>query len=150
MKLKFIKKEIQEFDLNRVNNISLCNCENCDYMNCPKDNYSLELTRYIYTVDEFIEENREELFNNGFTENLVNDFFESCIKYPSDFYYSFNNNSQEVYIVKLNKKSETKKAIIYIDGSSLVNLSLSKDNYKWALKILEQLREINKYIEDYS
>lgn len=147
LELRFIKKHEQNFDVSRVVDISKCDCEDCDFLYCPKNNYTPELTRYIYSVDEFIKENRIRLLHDGFTGELVRDFFESCVKYPTDYYYSLNDNGG-ADIVKLTGSKDKKVATIFVDGSSFLNISLPKDVYVWACKVFDLVKIINKYAED--
>ena len=149
MEIKFVKKVDQKYDVSRVKNISLCGCKECDFINCPNDNYDYELTRYIYPVEAFISYNCDALCKCGFSEGLVDEYFESCVDYPSDYYYSVDDmDSRKVYIVRLIKTGESKKACFTIDRDKVnfVNKGLSKEGYKWCLSILRDIEKILKEV----
>ena len=71
MEFKQIPVKNQKFDISRTINIAECNCEKCDFMNCPKHNYCVEMERYRYSIDEFLEQFGDKLIS----ANSVKDFF---------------------------------------------------------------------------
>ena len=58
MEFKLIPAKNQKFDIGRTINFTKCNCEKCDFMHCPKNNYALKMVQKKYTVQEFFNENK--------------------------------------------------------------------------------------------
>lgn len=61
MEFKLIPAKNQKFDIGRTINFTKCNCEKCDFMHCPKNNYALKMVQKKYTVQEFFNENKNEI-----------------------------------------------------------------------------------------
>lgn len=149
MEMKFIDKKNQEYDISHVVDIMQCDCSECNFMSCPKNNYIPEKERYIYTVDEFIDINKSTLLKDGFTGELIIEFFEDCVKYPSNFYFNLDDiDKNKINIIRMNKNGDSKKATIMVDGSSFINYNMEKSNYNKFLKVFSDIRKINDFINN--
>lgn len=49
----------QKFDIGRTINITKCDCKKCDFMHCPKNNYSVKQRLHRFTVQEFFDDNKD-------------------------------------------------------------------------------------------
>lgn len=45
MEFKLIPAKNQKFDIGRTINFTKCDCEKCDFMHCPKNNYALKMVQ---------------------------------------------------------------------------------------------------------
>ena len=63
LKLDIVKK--QRFEIGRTINPLLCDCEKCDFLHCPKDNYAVKMKPHKYTVKEFYEEWHDEIIKRA-------------------------------------------------------------------------------------
>lgn len=61
MKFKMIPVKNQKFEIGRTVDPTKCDCKECNFMNCPKNNYCLKMTQKKYTVKEFFNENKEDM-----------------------------------------------------------------------------------------
>ena len=61
MKFKMIPVKNQKFEIGRTINFTKCDCKECNFMSCPKNNYCLKMTQKKYTVKEFFSENKEDM-----------------------------------------------------------------------------------------
>lgn len=117
MKLKFVPVKNQKFEWGRTINPFKCDCEECTFMNCPKNNYAVKMQRQGYSIEEFWDEYSEDIlainkprriqynFQNEYrfqlTYNLLNEFMDAlCFKFPTGTYwrldnYAFQWNSDE-------------------------------------------------------
>ena len=76
------------------------------------------------------------------------DFFDSCIKYPNGFYYEFKSDKEVNIINQLSKGGKSIKGIIYADGSKVVNIKFSKEQYLWALEIMNNIKKVWDFCND--
>ena len=51
----------QKFDIGRTINPFKCDCEKCDFLHCPKNNYAVKTKPHKYKVSEFCELWHDEL-----------------------------------------------------------------------------------------
>lgn len=88
----------------RTINIAECNCEKCDFMNCPKHNYCVEMERYCYSIDEFLEQFGDKLISaNSVKDFLITDYqaneLADCFpKFPKNTFWDIQGDS--IRIVK--------------------------------------------------
>lgn len=118
MKLAFEPVKNQKFDIGRTINFAKCDCETCDFMHCPKNNYALQMARKKYTIQEFWDENKDDIIEVGslreyFNFDTISDFLDACITFPkgtyweTDFpisYYSGCSDTQEKLAEKIQKR----------------------------------------------
>lgn len=96
----------QKFDIGRTINFTKCNCSKCDFMHCPKNNYSVKQRLHRFTVKEFFDDYKDailavegnkpnrcdlkfpEHFDLNLTYDLIVDFFEYMqFRFPQGLYW---------------------------------------------------------------
>ena len=93
MKFQLIPAKNQKFDIGRTINFAKCDCKECDFMHCPKNNYAVKMVQKKYTIKEYFEENKTEIMKRGhisdyFNYDTVADIFDSCISgFPKGTYW---------------------------------------------------------------
>ena len=106
MELKFVPIKNQKFEIGRTINFTKCDCEKCDFMHCPKNNYALKMVQKKYTVKDFFEENKEEIMEcrnlkDYFNFDTVGDFIGACVRFPKGTYW--NLCGDDIELVKINR-----------------------------------------------
>ena len=100
MKEKFIPIKSQKFEVGRVKNLSLCDCKDCDYIHCPKNNYCVKMKSHRYSFDDFWKEwkcKREEMLLKmnepglNLYKQCVNELIDSCLDFPKSLSYRIAN-----------------------------------------------------------
>jgi hypothetical protein len=130
MNLKFVPIKNQKFDIGRNINPFKCDCKECTFMNCPKNNYAVKMKRKGYHIEEFWDEyskdiliinkpNKHRFFR--LTYRLLNELMDAmCFTFPKGTYwrldnYSYQLNSEEdiddnfydeITLVKFSRKGE--------------------------------------------
>ena len=103
MKLEFEPIKKQRFDIGRTINPFLCDCETCDFMNCPKHNYALKMKRKRHTVEEYINYYVDDLKKWGFlTEDLLEEFMD-LFSFPKGTYWRKNYSGTAIELVTFNR-----------------------------------------------
>lgn len=51
--LEYIPVKNQKFDIGRTINPFKCDCKQCDFLHCPKNNYAVKMKRKSFTVSDF-------------------------------------------------------------------------------------------------
>lgn len=101
MKLLLKSTKNQTFDIGRTINFEKCDCKQCDFMNCHKNNYAVKMTVQKHTVDEFCQVYRDKLvelninnynkliqtFNLCLSYFLINELVNDCINFPKGTYW---------------------------------------------------------------
>ena len=117
MKLEFVPVKNQKFDIGRTINPFKCDCKECTFMNCPKQNYAVKMKRKAYSIEEFWNEYGEEIIKINrlnriqynfphdywfrLTYYLLNEFMDALLfTFPNGTYwrldnYSWQSNSDE-------------------------------------------------------
>lgn len=108
MEFKLIPAKNQKFDIGRTINFTKCNCEKCDFMHCPKNNYALKMVQKKYTVQEFFNENKNEIvkkrnLKSYFNYETLSDFMDACVSgFPKGTYWNMDNG-EAVELVTQNR-----------------------------------------------
>lgn len=108
MKTKWEPIKNQKFDIGRTINFAKCDCEKCDYMHCPKNNYCVKMKQSKYSIEEFVAEMKEEIKNKGNIYDYLSDwdgmteFMDACIGgFPKGTYW--NNSYGDLELVTQNR-----------------------------------------------
>lgn len=178
MTLEFVPVKNQKFDIGRTINPFNCNCEKCDFMNCPKHNYALKMTKKVWKVIDFWNEFKNEIlainkpckWEYNFHDNYVLelnykliDEFMDLFSFPKGTYwspedvrwYSGDTEIEErIYrTIELQKVSRSGNIItlgkITIRNGNYVDCDLSISQEKLAIKISKALKELKELIFDY-
>lgn len=110
MQYKTIPVRGQKFDIGRTINPCKCDCERCDFMHCPKNNYCVITKQYKYTTQEFIDGTKEEIKTKGGLhaylldmEGLA-DFMDACVgDFPKGTYWNPTGYSLELVVMNRSK-----------------------------------------------
>lgn len=164
MKFEQVPVKNQKFDIGRTINFTKCNCEKCDFIHCPKNNYALKMQKKMYTVKEFWDENKDDIVSVGsleeyFNFDTISDFLDACIKFPKGTYWEWVGYNNTIELVVINRRKYgpdfLKRAEIKI-SSNKYSCERGTDfpiGYCWvcsdaqaklAEKIQKYLRELNE------
>lgn len=103
MPVKMVEKKVQEFNPNRIKDISLCSkCKNefmqCnEFMHCPKENYISQLTVYRYSLQEFKDYYGDNLTGEWYKNTDILDDFINLFEFPESVYHIIENNTIKLF-----------------------------------------------------
>ena len=108
MKYKMDPVKGQKFEWGRTINPFNCDCEKCDFMNCPKHNYAVKMKQHKYTIKEFVDDSKNAIKEKGGLwaylkddEGLM-DFMDACIgNFPKGTYW--NPTGYSIELVSMNR-----------------------------------------------
>lgn len=158
MEFKQIPVKNQKFDISRTINIAECNCAKCDFMNCPKHNYCVEMERYRYSIDEFLEQFGDKLISaNSVKDFLITDYqaneLADCFpKFPKNTFWDVQGDS--IRIVKQGPAGRFfplhAKITLYDNRAVIYTTDICKQaQEKLAYKILDLVNALYKYRRDH-
>lgn len=179
MYLEFVPIKGQKFDIGRTINPAKCDCGVCTFMNCPKKNYAVKMTRKKYSVDVFWNEWKDEIlklnhpkrwqygfhgrFNLRLTFDMLSDFFDIlCFTFPKGLYWSHetpeyfgegdigNAVYKEIGLVKFSRSgNEIRVGCIEISNHEIHDYDLNERQHKLAEKISNALAEVKCKVFEY-
>lgn len=179
MNLEFVPVQGQKFDIGRTINPFKCDCMVCTFMNCPKKNYAVKMTRKKYTVNDFWNEHKNEIlelnhpkrweygfhnkFNLRMTFDMLSDFFDFLyFTFPKGLYWSHDNPEsyddgdigskvyKEIGLVKFSRSgNEIRVGRIKVATQEIYDYDLSERQYKLAEKISSALAEVKRKVFEY-
>lgn len=145
----------QKFDIGRTINPFKCDCEKCDFLHCPKNNYAVKTKPHKYKVSEFCDLWHEEIIKNHYfkaTYDMLDDLIGDCISFPKGTYWSphtsiFYDDYDGIVLQKFNRKYEPVTiAKINLDGK-ITEYDLTERQYNLAKKIANAFQEVQNYIK---
>lgn len=154
MEFKMEPVKNQKFDIGRTINWTKCDCQKCDFLHCPKNNYALKMQQHKYTIKEFFEANKEDIIKAGalqnyFTLDTISDFMDACIgKFPKGTYWDFSYDTLEFVSQNRSKygpdflprcEIQTKThnfKIVYYQGCT-------STQEKFAIRVQKKIEELN-------
>ena len=163
MKFKMIPVKNQKFEIGRTINFTKCDCKECNFMSCPKNNYCLKMTQKKYTVKEFFNENKEDMLKysslykwfKSDNIDLVGDFLDACICFPKGTYWKLELFSDDIELVKQNRSNYGEDFVtlaqINIDPDMPINYFTGCTNVQERLaeKIQKRLKQLeNLFMEN--
>lgn len=178
MNLEFVPVNNQKFDIGRTINPFKCDCEKCDFMNCPKHNYAVKMVRKKYNVLDFwnewenkiLELNKPQRWMYSFhdkykfrmTYEMINDFFDFlCFSFPKGTYWSptcpesydgeiETRVYQHISLVKFSRTgSEIEVGSIEIAKHKIYEYDFSDRQYKLAKKIRDAMAQLKEFVFEY-
>lgn len=168
MPVKFKPIKNQKFSLGNVIQLNLCNCKSCDFMNCPKKNYSVKHYLYKYDPEEFFDFYKEDLLNLiiykphlnlkvvAWTPEFLNSFIMECIKFPKNRCFEVDVQSKNIYIYKKTKYREPYKIMRieydtkrYFYAANYYGEEYKQQDEKLAEQILKKYNRIEGFILNY-
>lgn len=154
MEFKLIPAKNQKFDIGRTINFTKCNCEKCDFMHCPKNNYALKMVQKKYTVQEFFNENKNEIvkkrnLKSYFNYETLSDFMDACVSgFPKGTYWNMDNG-EAVELVTQNRSKygadflPRVEVSFYADFPITYHVGCTDKQEKLATKIKRLLEQLN-------
>lgn len=154
MEFKLIPVKNQKFDIGRTINFTKCNCEKCDFMHCPKNNYALKMVQKKYTVQEFFNENKNEIvkkrsLKSYFNYETLSDFMDACVSgFPKGTYWNMDNG-EAVELVTQNRSKygadflPRVEVSFYADFPITYHVGCTDKQEKLAMKIKRLLEQLN-------
>ena len=110
MKTKWEPIKNQKFDIGRTINFAKCDCEKCDYMHCPKNNYCVQMKQGKYSVNEFVADSKDAIKAKGGVHAYLRDdeglmdFMDACIgNFPKGTYWNPTGYSIELVVMNRSK-----------------------------------------------
>lgn len=109
MKFEQVPVKNQKFDIGRTINFTKCDCEKCDFIHCPKNNYALKMQKRMYTVKEFWDENKDDIVSAGslqeyFNFDTISDFLDACVVFPKGTYWEWVGYDNTINLVVVNRR----------------------------------------------
>lgn len=178
MYLEFVPVKNQKFDICRTINPLKCDCEKCDFMNCPKHNYAVKMVRKKYDVsvfwnewkDKILELNKPQAWLHNFydsytfkmTYDMINDFFDFlCFSFPKGTYWSPKSPEtwggeigdcvyKEIALIKFSRAGrEIDIGRIDIGSHCVIDYDLNDRQYALAEKIAANLKWLKEKMFEY-
>lgn len=154
MEFKLVPAINQRFDIGRTINFTKCDCEKCDFMHCPKNNYALKIIRQKYSVQDFFAENKEAILQKRslrafFGYETITDFIDSCIGgFPNGTYWDMKSDDA-IELVSRNRSKHgadflpRAKIYFYADFPITYYVGCTDGQEKCAEKIQKLLRQLD-------
>ena len=179
MSFVMIPVKNQKFEWGRTINPFKCDCEECIYMNCPKHNYAVRMTKKIWKVKDFWEQYKEEIiainkpciweygFHNEYVlelnYKLITEFIDMLFSFPKGTYWSPEDAKfsicdgeieEKIYrIIALQKVSRRGNIInlcsISVRNGNYIDYDLSATQEKLAIRISKALKELKELLFEY-
>ena len=174
MKMQFIPVRNQKFDIGRTINPFKCDCNGCDFLHCPKNNYVVKMQRKRYKVEDFWSTYKDEIlainkplrwqykvreeYDFKLSYFLINELVDALFSFPKGTYWSPNAPDfhdgeiedrlyDEITLQKFNRKYEPiDVATIYIRNGKIWEYDLTERQYSLAKKISGALLELKKRV----
>lgn len=154
----------QKFDIGRTINPFICDCEKCDYLNCPKGNYAVKTKPHKYKTKDFCEvwhDKLVELARNhpyfDLTQEMFTDLIGDCISFPKGTYWGFGavKKSAEKYedtiyftvtIESIVRGNVRTRAEINQFGD-IIDKGMNETQWKLAERISKAIQDVRDYAE---
>lgn len=178
MKIEYVPVKNQKFEIGRTINPFKCDCKECTFMDCPKHNYAVKMTRKKYSIDDFWNEYKVEIlklnkpkkwqynFHGKYefllTDELLNEFFYILsFTFPKGTYWQntspniFTTNTgvtsyREISLVKFAKNgSEVTLGSVNITNPTIYDYDLNERQYKLAEKICDNIKRLKEKVFEY-
>lgn len=176
MAFQLVPVKGQKFDIGRTINPFKCDCEECTFMNCPKKNYAVKMTKKIFKTIDFWEEFKEEIlsinepmrwqysfhdkFNLELNYHLLNEFIDMLFKFPKGTYWSPEDYIGYAIDTDIDDRIYKRIAIqkisrcgnivnlgsIEVCNGRYTDLDLSETQEKLAIKISNALKELKELV----
>lgn len=177
MEMIYEKVKGQKFDIGRTINFTKCNCEKCDFMNCPNNNYAV-LTKVkkhsvsdflILYKDDLIKLNtrnfrKDELVLNKLelTYNLINELVGECFNFPKGLFWDFGWSKDDwnhadicdsiytnIKLVVLKRGNICTRSTIAIDNGKIYDTSIYSNHCALANRISKAFILVKKTVNEW-
>lgn len=158
MEFKLVPAKNQKFDIGRTINLAKCDCEKCDFMHCPKNNYALKMVQKKYTVQEFFDANKDQIVEKRslrlylFDYAALADFMDACVTgFPKGTYWNMDNSAAIELVTQNRSKYGANflprvKVSFYADFPITYYSGCSAKQEKLAIKIQGLLRHLDNLL----
>ena len=166
----------QKFEWGRTINPIKCDCKECTYMNCPKNNYAVKMTKKTWKVADFWEQFEEEIlainkpykwqysfhnkYNLELNYKLITEFIDMLFSFPKGTYWSPEDVKWHTDDTEIEERIYETIALQKVSrGGNIVNLgtiSVRNGNYydydlsatqeKLAIKVSNALKELKELV----
>lgn len=149
----------QSFDIGRTINFARCDCIECDFLHCPKNNYAVKTKKKVRSVDEFWAEHSEEILKYSVYSkalrpveirlpfSLMVDLMENCFSLPKGTYWEVGDSTtvkefsdewlyKSIEIHKISKSgNQIRLGDVRMSDGKITDIDLSERQHKAAEKI---------------
>lgn len=175
MPFKMVPVKNQKFEIGRTINPFNCDCKKCDFMNCPKNNYAVKMTKKIWELEDYWKIFKEEIlalnkpykwqysFHDSYdlelNYRLIEEFIDMLFNFPRGTYWSpgdkkwyvCDNVSEQVYRkILIQKVSRSGNIVnlgeININNGKYFDLDLSTAQERLAIKISNALKNLKELV----
>ena len=175
MTAEYVPARGQKFDIGRTINFAKCDCPECDFLHCPKNNYAVKMVRKKFSVKTFWENNKEEIlklnkpkrwmlsfpgrFDLVLTYSLIDDLFDTVsFSFPKGTYWSASSPrfghepvEETVYrsisLVRFTKSGkEFVVGTVEIEKMTICDIDMNISQTKLASKIADALTQLRELI----
>lgn len=149
MKIKYDVVKNQKFDLGRTINPLKCDCEECDFLNCPKKNYAVKKKVHKYTVQEYIEDSSEELKKWKFlNDDLIIDLMDYVFTFPKGTYWRMDYSNIRIELITFSRSGrELVRGSINTRTGKIYDFDMTVTQEKLANRISKAIITIQNFIE---
>lgn len=156
MEFKLVPAKNQRFDIGRTIDLTKCDCEQCNFMHCPKNNYALKMVQKKYTVQEFFDANKDQIVKKRslrlyFDFDALADFIDACVTGFPGTYWKMDN-SEAIELVARNRSQygadflPRVRISFYPDFPITYYTGCSEKQEKLAIKIQGLLRQLDNLL----
>lgn len=161
MKYKVDVIKNQKFDWGRTINPFKCDCERCDFLNCPKHNYAVKTKPHKYSVKDFWDTYKYDILKRGKDFKLTyfywNELVGECFRFPKGTYFgmglvqeSADDFDETIYqgvelITFTRRGTELTRGHIDQYGQ-VIDYSMTDAQYNLAHRIAKGIKQIREYI----
>lgn len=178
MTAEYVPARGQKFDIGRTINFAKCDCPECDFLHCPKNNYAVKMVRKKFSVKTFWENNKEEIlklnkpkrwmlsfpgrFDLVLTYSLIDDLFDTVsFPFPKGTYWSASSPrfghepvEETVYrsisLARFTKSGkEFTVGTVEIEKMTVCDIDMNMSQTKLANKIADALTQLRELIFAY-
>ena len=176
MSFAMIPVKNQKFEIGRTINPFNCDCKECDFMNCPKHNYAVKMTKKIWKVADFWEDFKDEIlainkpykwqysFHNKYVfelnYKLITEFIDMLFSFPKGTYWSPEDKKwhtddteieEQIYeTIALQKVSRSGNIVnlgtVLVGNGNYQDYDLSATQERLAIKISNALKELKELV----
>lgn len=144
----------QKFDIGRTINFTKCDCDKCDFLNCPKKNYAPRTKPHRYTVTEYIEHYAAELKDglfatSAYLDDLTDDFMR-LFAFPKGTYWRLDClNEENIELVTFSRSGkELYRGAINRKTGKISEYDFSAGQAKLAFRISHAIMKIRSFVEN--
>ena len=179
MNAEYVPARGQKFDIGRTINFAKCDCPECDFLHCPKNNYAVKMVRKKRTVGEFFDDSKEEIlkrntpkrwqyglpqkFDMSLTRKLIDDLMDAVnLTFPKNTYWNYgdpylfgtesgdNEIYRSIHIVKFSRNgNEVKLGSVRVADGRIEDIDLNASQLRLAEKLSKIFKDLKTILIDH-